>query len=423
MANMLPETGSNETIVEFGRFGALSDGVFAIALTLLVLDIRLPDGITVETLPASLLELAPRILIYLISFIVIGGAWGSHQRMVSQFKRGDGVLVWLNLLSLLFVTLLPASAALLGRFPGAFIAIIAFALDVILIQLSALWLWRHAASGRLINPALDSRVIISIGRRLLLSAGAFALSVPLALLSAPLVYIVWIALFVLVFATDWLTWQQATKTTNATIPLEGALHAQLNLIHSAGTLNLQAGAAKDQLLNGAFGGGVDVNSTRQGDLLKTQLTAVARQGLLNLRYPWSWGSVASQDWEVVLNRDVPLMLNLEMSTNQVSLDFRDTHLEALKVTASASYIDLWLPEKTGLTTVAIQGSAASFVIHVPATVAIHVRASKSISGMQVDLSRFQMITAEREYRSPDYDSAVNKIDIELEVALGSAQIL
>ncbi|MEP6984688.1 MAG: TMEM175 family protein, partial [Chloroflexota bacterium] len=204
---------ASETIVELGRMNALSDGVYAIALTLLAFDIRIPDNTLAGELSTTLVALAPKLLIYLISFIAIGGAWGSHQRMLSQIKRGDGLPVWFNLLSLLFVTLLPASAALLGRFPSEYIAIVLFAADVILIQLTALWLWRHASKYGLLNASLDPRVVRSIGRRLILSAVCFGLSVVLVVLNTNLVYIGWISLFVFIFTTDWLSWQQVTKTT------------------------------------------------------------------------------------------------------------------------------------------------------------------------------------------------------------------
>src|SRR5262249_46851508 len=109
---MAAQTGPRETIVDLVRLKALTDGVYAIALTLLVLEIRIPENTLVGELSSTLVGLAPRVLIYLISFFVIGGAWGSHQRMFSQIRRGDGLLVWFNFLSLLFVTLVPASAAL-----------------------------------------------------------------------------------------------------------------------------------------------------------------------------------------------------------------------------------------------------------------------------------------------------------------------
>jgi uncharacterized membrane protein len=139
------KSNSVESLVEMNRLNNLSDGVFAIALTLLACDLRLPEGVPIDDLPNNLLKLAPKFMVYLISFVIIGGAWGAHQRMLKQIKRGDGVLVWFNLFCLLFVALLPAGAALLGRYPTVFLAITSFALDVTLIQLTTLWLWRHAS--------------------------------------------------------------------------------------------------------------------------------------------------------------------------------------------------------------------------------------------------------------------------------------
>ena len=135
------ELDSRESLVDLNRLNNLSDGVFAIALTLLAFDIRLPEGVVIGDLPNRLLELAPKFIVYLISFVVIGGAWGAHQRMLHQIQGGDGLLVWFNLFCLLFVALVPASSAILGRYPTTFLAITGFALDVALIQLSTLWLW------------------------------------------------------------------------------------------------------------------------------------------------------------------------------------------------------------------------------------------------------------------------------------------
>ena len=109
-----PRATAREALVEMTRLNNLSDGVFAIALTLLAFDLRLPDGVPVSDLPNGLLGLAPKFIVYLISFVVIGGAWGAHQRMLNQIKRGDGLLVWFNLFCLLFVGLVPASRGITG---------------------------------------------------------------------------------------------------------------------------------------------------------------------------------------------------------------------------------------------------------------------------------------------------------------------
>src|SRR4029453_9944071 len=92
------QSAPSEVLVEMGRLKALSDGVVAFALTLLVLDIRVPTGLTASDLPQAILELWPRFLVYLISFVVIGGAWGAHQRMLGQISRGGGLLVWFTLM-------------------------------------------------------------------------------------------------------------------------------------------------------------------------------------------------------------------------------------------------------------------------------------------------------------------------------------
>jgi uncharacterized membrane protein len=226
-----PESGSAELLVEMGRLKGLSDGVFAIALTLLVLDLRIPEDVLDGDLSTILLGLAPKALVYLISFVVIGGAWGSHQRMIGQIKRGDGLLVWFNLFTLLFVTLVPATAALLGRFPDALVAITCFAADVVLIQLTALWMWRYASQHGLVNPTLDPRVVVSIGRRLIMGAIVFGLSIPLALLNVSVSYILWIGTFVLLFTTDWLSWQLAIKMQQVQIPLDGATRARIRVQH------------------------------------------------------------------------------------------------------------------------------------------------------------------------------------------------
>jgi uncharacterized membrane protein len=93
------------------RFNAFSDGVFAIVITLLVLDLRVPP-VTAPLLPA-LAESWPDFLGYVISFAFVGGMWLSHAGLTKYMKRGDVVSFRLNLVLLLFVSLLPFSTRLM----------------------------------------------------------------------------------------------------------------------------------------------------------------------------------------------------------------------------------------------------------------------------------------------------------------------
>jgi uncharacterized membrane protein len=413
---------TSETIVELGRLNALSDGVYAIALTLLVLDIRIPENTSGSDLSASLVALAPKLLVYLISFIAIGGAWGSHQRMLSQIRRGDGLLVWFNLLSLLFVTLLPASAALLGRFPREFIAIVCFAADVILIQLTALWLWRHASKYGLLDASLDPRVVRSVGRRLILSAVSFGLSVALVVLNTNLVYLGWIGLFVLLFTTDWLSWQQVTRTTQVAIPLDGAARGQLEVLHGKGHLNILSDGTDDALVQGTCRGNVNTHVTREGDLLKTRLTSRSGEGFLNWRYPWAW-EMPVLDWNLSLNPTIPLALRIEKGMGEIDLDFTRTHLTDLRLEMGEGSINLRLPANAGQTTVHIQAGTPSVVVHVPTGVAARIHVFKGLGDFDIDLTRFPLVEDGKTYCSSDYDTATNRVNIHLELGLSSVRII
>lgn len=354
---------------------------------------------------------------------MIGGAWGSHQRMLSQIKRGSGVLVWLNLLSLFFVTLIPASAGLLGRFPDTFIAILCFAINVILIQLSALLLWRHASKNRLLNPALDPRIVGGIDRRLILSAVAFGLSIPIAFLNPLLGYVLWIGLFIFIFATDWLSWQQALLTLQTAIPLEGAARGEIHLEHAAGQLALHAGAPKDTLVEGTFGGGLDSHSAHDGDLLKSQLSGTGRRGFMSLRYPWAWSNANTLDWDLSLNSEIPLALTIRAAAGQADLDLSELSVHNITLEINTGSVNMSLPAHAGETKVKITSSLSYSIIKVPSGVAAHIHTEKPLPDLEIDLSRFAIVEEGREYRSLDYETAANRVDIQLELALSTAKIV
>lgn len=417
------ENNTNESFVDLVRLNALSDGVYAIALTLLVLDIRIPDNALPDELSTVLVGLIPKLVIYLISFIVIGGAWGSHQRMLSQIKRGDGLLVWFNLLSLLFITLLPASAVLLGRFPDELIAIVCFAVDVILIQLTVLWLWRHSSTHGLINTSLDPLVIRGIGRRLVLSAIGFGLAVGLAVLSPKLVYVGWIGLSILMFTTDWLSWRQVIKTTQIATPLDGAARGQIEVQHGIGNLKMLSGTPTKMFIQGTCQGNTDSQVTREGDLLKNQLVLRPEKGFMNWRrYPWAW-ELPALDWNLRLNARLPIALDIQKGRGEIDLDLTKTHLTELKVVTGTGSIKLRLPANAGQTTVHIEAGEVALEIFIPVGVAARIHPAEQQASFEVDSTRFPSAADGTEYRSGNYDTATNRVDIHIELGIGSVKII
>src|ERR1700676_3442872 len=109
------------------RIKALSDGVFAIIITLLVLEIHVPevqDKNISAALEHSLLAMTPKFLSYILSFVLVCIWWVAHHHLFHILKRSDRGLLWLNSLFLLWLAFIPFPTALMGDFPGERIAVL-----------------------------------------------------------------------------------------------------------------------------------------------------------------------------------------------------------------------------------------------------------------------------------------------------------
>ena len=102
-----------------GRVEALSDGVFAIAMTILVLNISVPTAETVsaDRLPDALGRVAPQVIVYIISFVNLGVLWVGQHNQYHFIDRADRWFLWINILYLLLISFMPLSTALLGHYP------------------------------------------------------------------------------------------------------------------------------------------------------------------------------------------------------------------------------------------------------------------------------------------------------------------
>lgn len=101
------------------RIESLTDGIFAFAMTLLVLNLNAPQLhglITNQDLIQNLTALAPRFYIFLLSFALLASAWGVHHRQFSYIRGSDNTLMWINMLRLLFVVIVPFSSVLVGEY-------------------------------------------------------------------------------------------------------------------------------------------------------------------------------------------------------------------------------------------------------------------------------------------------------------------
>ena len=193
----LPRQEDDEAAEEgIGRILALSDGVFAIAVTLLILDIAVPATTSDDDLAKVLLNLWPRYLAYVLSFVVIARFWVIHHQTFRLIVRDTPALVWLNFLLLLFIAFLPFPTAVLGSHEGSPAAAVLYATAVGLTSsASAAYLWYATGRGNLLRPDVGRGQIRAMRARSLSGPVFFALTVPIAAFAPYIAEVVWIFAF------------------------------------------------------------------------------------------------------------------------------------------------------------------------------------------------------------------------------------
>jgi hypothetical protein len=204
------------------------------------------------------------------------------------------------------------------------------------------------------------------------------------------------------------------QAEHMSVPLDGASRAAVELSHGAGQLSLSAGAVSELLMEGDFGGGLRCAARRRGESLDLEMKMRAEPvAFLN----WSPGSF---DWNVWLNPGVPLSLKCETGASESVLDLHDLQVTELKLETGASKTRVTLPAAAGFTRVKVEAGAARVDLRIPGGVAGRIRASAGLSSVTVDETRFPGF--DNRYQSPDYETAANKVDIDIETGVGSVSV-
>ena len=169
-----------------GRVEAFSDGVFAIVITLLILELRAPEGLTSDAaLGLALRERWPSYLAFGISFATVGIMWINHHRLFRWIHRSDNILLLLNLLLLLAVTIVPFPTALLATYlgrPGEQTATLVYTGAGLGIAIAFNLLWRYAAAGdRLLGKELKHPQVRAISRSYVFGPVLYLVATALAL--------------------------------------------------------------------------------------------------------------------------------------------------------------------------------------------------------------------------------------------------
>ena len=163
---------------------------------------------------------------------------------------------------------------------------------------------------------------------------------------------------------------QPVEGEQVSIPLEGAASAYVKLDHGAGRLTLRSGAGSGEIINGTFGNGLSYKSHVEGDRMEVKLRTSQQA--------WEWWPGESLDWDIRLNRDIPLSLKIDSGASASILDLSDLKVTDLDIDTGASSTELTLPANAGNTHVDIDTGASSLKVSIPSGVAASIRV-KSLS--------------------------------------------
>jgi uncharacterized membrane protein len=182
-----------ETGVDIERMRLFTDAVFAIAITLLVIDLRLPENATLEE---GLYTLPPKVLSFIISFLVVGSYWVAYHRYFRFVERLNGRLVWLNLFFLMGVVFMPFPTALIGPYGNQQRAVVLYAASVALVGMLMTLMWLYAAKNGLLTRDLSRRFVTYYALRSVLPPIIFILSMGLTYLNPYLAEASWVLIYV-----------------------------------------------------------------------------------------------------------------------------------------------------------------------------------------------------------------------------------
>ena len=165
------------------RLAALSDGVFAVAMTLLALDLRAPAVELIHTgqdLRAALFGLAPRVLMFVVGFLTLGIFWVGQQTQLNHLAKSTRGLSWIHLGFLLAVCLTPFSTTLVAQFVSYRIAVLVYWLNILALGAALYVSWICAEGSKLVKPDVPPHFAAAIKKRIVVAQSWYAVAALLA---------------------------------------------------------------------------------------------------------------------------------------------------------------------------------------------------------------------------------------------------
>ena len=168
------------------RLAALSDGIFAVAMTLLVLDLHVPASEVIHSqgqLWHTLTEATPQLISYVMSFMTLGIFWNGQQAQLNAFTRSDRHLSWIHIAFLFAVSLMPFSTRLLAGFFDYRTVLIAYWGNILLLGTVLFISWRYARRAGLLQERITHEIQCAMERRIVVAQALYAFGAGLCVIN------------------------------------------------------------------------------------------------------------------------------------------------------------------------------------------------------------------------------------------------
>ena len=182
----MPTSYNQITGQSLERLAALSDGIFAVAMTLLVLDLHVPASEVIHSqgeLWHTLAGAAPQLISYVMSFLTLGIFWNGQQAQLNSFSRSDRHLSWIHIAFLFAVSIMPFSTRLLAEFITYRSVLIAYWANILLLGVVLFGSWRYARRAGLLREEITHDNQCAMERRIVVAQALYAFGACLCLVN------------------------------------------------------------------------------------------------------------------------------------------------------------------------------------------------------------------------------------------------
>jgi len=182
----MPTSYNQITGQSLERLAALSDGIFAVAMTLLVLDLHVPASEVIHSqgqLWHSLSEAIPQVISYLLSFMTLGIFWNGQQAQLNSFTRSDRHLSWIHMLFLFAVSFMPFSTRLLAGFIAYRSVLLVYWGNILVLGAVLYGSWKYAQKANLLSEEITHERRCAMERRILVAQGLYAVGAALCMIN------------------------------------------------------------------------------------------------------------------------------------------------------------------------------------------------------------------------------------------------